>query len=86
MSSAGGRISASAGANLIGQNAQERNQEATCFVGNLEPECTEEIAWELFSQTGPVGMFDDDKQTKTQKVVAPPPITHRIEHTSLQKK
>ena len=54
-SSAGGRITASTGANLLGQNAQERNQEATCFVGNLEPECTEEIIWELFVQTGRVG-------------------------------
>ena len=52
---AGGRISAGTGANLLGQNAQERNQEATCFVGNLEPECTEEIIWELFVQTGRVG-------------------------------
>jgi len=31
-----------------------RNQEATLWVGNLEPQCTQEILWELFNQCGPV--------------------------------
>lgn len=35
---AGGRITASAGQNLIGQHAHDRNQEATCYVGNLDPQ------------------------------------------------
>lgn len=36
MSAAGGRITAGVGANLIGQHAQDRNQEATVYVGNLD--------------------------------------------------
>ena len=32
----------------------ERNQEATCYVGNLDLRVNEEIIWELFIQCGPV--------------------------------
>jgi splicing factor 3B subunit 4 len=32
----------------------ERNQEATCYVGNLDLRVNEEILWELFIQCGPV--------------------------------
>ncbi len=35
---AGGRISAGVGANLIGQHAHDRNAEATVYVGNLDPQ------------------------------------------------
>ncbi len=35
---AGGRIAPGVGANLIGQHAHDRNQEATCYVGNLDPQ------------------------------------------------
>lgn len=35
---AGGRITAGAGANLLGQQAADRNQEATVYVGNLDPQ------------------------------------------------
>lgn len=35
---AGGRITASAGSNLLGQHAVDRNQEATVYVGNLDPQ------------------------------------------------
>lgn len=38
MSVAGGRIAAGVGANLIGQHAQDRNQDATVYVGNLDPQ------------------------------------------------
>ena len=38
MAAAGGRITAGVGANLIGQHAQDRNQEATVYVGNLDPQ------------------------------------------------
>ena len=38
MAAAGGRITAGVGANLIGQHAQDRNQEATIYVGNLDPQ------------------------------------------------
>lgn len=55
MSVAGGRITASAGANLIGVHAQDRNQEATCYVGNIDPQANEELIWELCVQAGPVG-------------------------------
>lgn len=50
MSAAGGRIAASAGFNQIGQHAQERNQEATVYVGNLDPQVSEELVWELMVQ------------------------------------
>ena len=50
-------MTAGAGANLLGQNGiADRNQDATCYIGNLEPQTTEEIIWELFLQTGRVGM------------------------------
>jgi len=52
---AGGRITAGVGANLLGAHASERNQEATCYVGNIDLKVTEEIVWELFVQVGPVG-------------------------------
>lgn len=32
----------------------ERNQEATCYIGNLDSRVNEEILWELFIQCGPV--------------------------------
>ena len=35
---AGGRIAPGVGANLIGQHAQDRNQDATVYVGNLDPQ------------------------------------------------
>ncbi|KAK9838305.1 hypothetical protein WJX81_003280 [Elliptochloris bilobata] len=54
MSVAGGRIAAGVGANLIGQHAQDRNQDATVYVGNLDAQMTEELVWALFIQTGPV--------------------------------
>ncbi|KAJ1435649.1 hypothetical protein B484DRAFT_477773 [Ochromonadaceae sp. CCMP2298] len=33
---------------------QQRNQEATVYVGNLEERVSEELLWELMVQTGPV--------------------------------
>lgn len=32
----------------------ERNQDATVYVGNLDPQVTEELLWELMLQAGPV--------------------------------
>ncbi len=55
MSSAGGRITAGAGVNLLNANAKDRNAEATCYVGNLDEQVTEEMVWELFVQAGPLG-------------------------------
>lgn len=33
---------------------QERNPDATCYIGNLEQQVDEELLWELFTQVGPV--------------------------------
>ena len=40
MSTAGGRITAGVGANLLGQHAQDRNQAATVYVGNLDTQAS----------------------------------------------
>ncbi|KAL2327108.1 hypothetical protein Fmac_020535 [Flemingia macrophylla] len=48
------RIAPGVGANLLGQHAAERNQDATAYVGNLDPQISEELLWELFVQAGPV--------------------------------
>eukprot|EP00743_Colponemidia_sp_Colp-15_P003046 GILK01003292.1.p1 GENE.GILK01003292.1~~GILK01003292.1.p1 ORF type:complete len:313 (-),score=38.01 GILK01003292.1:178-1077(-) len=36
------------------QSIFERNQEATCYIGNLDTQANEELLWELFVQCGPV--------------------------------
>jgi hypothetical protein len=43
---AGGRIAPGVGANLIGQHAHDRNQDATVYVGNLDPQVRSYIATE----------------------------------------
>lgn len=48
------RITPGVGANLLGQHAPERNQDATAYVGNLDAQVSEELLWELFVQAGPV--------------------------------
>lgn len=48
------RITPGVGANLLGQHAAERNQDATAYVGNLDAQVSEELLWELFVQAGPV--------------------------------
>ncbi|RYR39477.1 hypothetical protein Ahy_A09g045031 [Arachis hypogaea] len=48
------RIAPGVGANLLGQHSAERNQDATAYVGNLDPQVPEELLWELFVQAGPV--------------------------------
>ncbi|KAK9265735.1 hypothetical protein L1049_023779 [Liquidambar formosana] len=48
------RIAPGVGANLLGQHSAERNQDATSYVGNLDPQVSEELLWELFVQAGPV--------------------------------
>ena len=53
-STAGGRITAGVGLNLLGQHTADRNQEATVYVGNLDPQVTEELLWEVCVQAGPV--------------------------------
>lgn len=36
-------------------NLQERNQDATIYVGDLDQQVTEPLLWELMLQAGPVG-------------------------------
>ena len=33
---------------------EQRNQDATCYVGNLDEQLTEELLWEMMLQAGPV--------------------------------
>ncbi|KAF5379875.1 hypothetical protein D9757_007228 [Collybiopsis confluens] len=35
----------------------DRNQEATVYLGNLDERCTDALIWELMLQAGPVGAF-----------------------------
>ena len=57
MSVAGGRITASAGSNLIGVHAQDRNQEATCYVGNIDPQVRPlDRGWAACSSIVPAGV------------------------------
>ena len=46
---AGGRITAGVGANLIGQHAADRNQDATVYVGGLDPQ----VPWTACTATAP---------------------------------
>merc|ERR1712096_564133 len=47
----------------------ERNQEATIYVGNLDPKIDDEIVWELMVQCGPVANvhMPKDKITNTHQ-------------------
>jgi len=47
----------------------ERNQEATVYVGNLDPKIDEEVLWELMVQAGPVANIHlpRDKITNTHQ-------------------
>lgn len=47
----------------------ERNQEATIYIGNLDPKIDEEIVWELMVQCGPVANvhMPKDKITNTHQ-------------------
>ena len=51
MVAAGG---AGAGGRGAPDGAHDRNQEATCYVGNIDERVSEELLWELFLQAGPV--------------------------------
>lgn len=42
---AGGRIAPGVGANLIGQHAQDRNQDATVYIGNLDVQAIFSLLW-----------------------------------------
>lgn len=38
-------------------HVEQRNQEATLYVGDLDPKVDESILWELMLQAGPVSML-----------------------------
>lgn len=42
-------------------NIQQRNQDATVYVGDLDQSVNEEILWELMLQAGPVGKKNKNK-------------------------
>eukprot|EP00928_Gymnodinium_smaydae_P027777 TRINITY_DN2136_c0_g1_i2.p1 TRINITY_DN2136_c0_g1~~TRINITY_DN2136_c0_g1_i2.p1 ORF type:complete len:279 (+),score=68.39 TRINITY_DN2136_c0_g1_i2:97-837(+) len=56
-----------AGQNIVG--IYERNQEATIYVGNIDPKIDEEIIWEIMVQCGPVANvhMPKDKITNTHQ-------------------
>jgi len=35
----------------------DKNQDASCYVGELDEKVTESLLWELMLQVGPVGKF-----------------------------
>jgi len=39
----------------ITNQLKEKNINATLFIGNIDQKVNEEILWELFIQTGPIG-------------------------------
>jgi len=45
----------------------ERNQEATLYIGNVDPKIDEEILWELMVQSGPVASVHLPKDKITQQ-------------------
>ena len=45
----------------------DRNQEATCYVGDLDPQVNESLLWELMVQAGPVVNVHIPKDKMTQQ-------------------
>ncbi|CAO1633360.1 unnamed protein product [Jaminaea pallidilutea] len=39
---------------MSGPPQQDRNQDATCYMGNLDDRCTDALIWELMLQAGPI--------------------------------
>ncbi|CEQ40001.1 SPOSA6832_01563, partial [Sporobolomyces salmonicolor] len=42
---------------MSGKPNEDRNQEATVYMGNLDERCTDALIWELMLQAGPVGAY-----------------------------
>ena len=38
-------------------HVQERNQDATIYIGDLDQQVSEALLWELMLQAGPVGNY-----------------------------
>lgn len=37
---------------------EQRNQECTCYIGDLDLKVDESLLWELMLQAGPIGVSD----------------------------
>ena len=48
-------------------NVEHRNQDATCYVGNLDAQCTEQLLTELFTQVGRVQSVHMPRDKVTQQ-------------------
>ena len=48
-------------------NIEHRNQDATCYVGNLDAQCTEQLLTELFTQVGRVQSVHMPRDKVTQQ-------------------
>ena len=66
-----------------GVQQAERNQEATIWIGGLEPSVTEELLYELFLQCGPVVSvhIPKDKVTAQLSNFGHATLTHMHTHT-----
>lgn len=58
---------------------EQRNQEATCYVGNLDEKVTEELLWEFMLQTGPVVNVHMPKDKVTGKYIGYGFVEYRSE-------
>jgi splicing factor 3B subunit 4 len=58
---------------------EQRNQEATCYVGNLDEKVNEELLWELMLQTGPVVNVHMPKDKVTGKYIGYGFVEYRTE-------
>lgn len=48
-------------------DVDERNQEATCYIGDLDPQVNESLLWEMCLQAGPVVNVHIPKDKLTQQ-------------------
>ena len=51
----------------LAPGADDRNQEATCYVGDLDAQVSETLLWELCVQCGPVANVHIPKDKLTQQ-------------------
>lgn len=41
---------------------EQRNQDATIYVGNIDEKCNDELVWELFIQVGKHGFYHSGRR------------------------
>ena len=61
-------------------NQEDRNQEATCYIGDLDPQVSESLLWELCVQAGPVVSVHIPKDKLTQAHMGFGFVEFRAEH------